>query len=176
MLILAAIVQTIAVDTSICERGFSLMNNLKTARRSSMGKPVLRMLMTVCSLGAVWKDPSKFLVKEIIEEWRAQSGRGRYEGAGWSAESLAALLGDISGGGGGGGGSGSGGGGSGGGGGGGERPLAAPTRRMNDEDDGRADVNNTSAGGLFSWLGRDAAERRGVHAGTHLGRTTMMAS
>ena len=59
MLLLAAIVQTIAVDTSICERGFSLMNNLKTARRSRMGKTLLRLLMTVCSLGAEWKDPTK---------------------------------------------------------------------------------------------------------------------
>ena len=68
-------------DTSICERGFSLMNNLKTARRSMMSKTLLRLLMTICSLGAEWKDPTKIPVTEIIEEWRAQSGRGRYEGA-----------------------------------------------------------------------------------------------
>jgi len=37
VLLIASIVQTIAVDTSICERGFSLMNNLKTAKRSQTG-------------------------------------------------------------------------------------------------------------------------------------------
>ena len=36
VLLLVAIVMCVAVDTSICERGFSLMNNLKTARRSQM--------------------------------------------------------------------------------------------------------------------------------------------
>ena len=43
-----------AIDTSICERGFSLMNLLKTAKRSRMGNELLRMLMVVCSL--VGKD------------------------------------------------------------------------------------------------------------------------
>ena len=56
------------------------MNKLKTARRSRMGKTLLRLLMTVCSLGAEWKDPAKIPVVAIIEEWRAQSKRGRYEG------------------------------------------------------------------------------------------------
>ena len=59
VLLVAAVVQIIAVDTSICERGFSLMNNLKTARRSTMGEALLRMLMTICSLGAEGKDQSK---------------------------------------------------------------------------------------------------------------------
>ena len=52
VLLLVAIVMCIAVDTSICERGFSLMNNLKTARRSRMGNQLLRILMTICSLGS----------------------------------------------------------------------------------------------------------------------------
>ena len=82
------------------------MNNLKTARRSSMKKVLLRLLMTICSLGAEWKDPTKIPVKEIIEEWRAQSTRGRYESRVWSAPALAELVGaadssDGSGGGGG---------------------------------------------------------------------------
>ena len=38
-------------------------------------------------------DPTKIPVKEIIEEWRAQSKRGRYEGAQWGAEAMAQLLG-----------------------------------------------------------------------------------
>ena len=62
----------IAVDTSICERGFSLMNNLKTAKRSTMGSEMLRILMTICTLGEEWADPSKIPVDEIIEEWRSQ--------------------------------------------------------------------------------------------------------
>ena len=43
-----------------------------------------RNALTICSLGAEWKDPSKILVKKIIEEWRAQSSRGRYESQVWS--------------------------------------------------------------------------------------------
>ena len=41
------------------------------------GKPLLRMLMTICSLGEESKDPAKIPVKKIIEERRAQSGRSR---------------------------------------------------------------------------------------------------
>ena len=72
-----------------------------------MKKALLRLLMTICSLSAEWKDPSKILVKEIIEEWRTQSSRGRYESQVWSAPALAELVGaadggDGSGGGGGG--------------------------------------------------------------------------
>ena len=89
LLLLAAIVGCIAVDTSICERGFSLMNNLKTARRSQMGNELLRMLMTICSLGKEWSDdPSKIPVDAIVEEWRSQSSKGRYESAMWSAAGL----------------------------------------------------------------------------------------
>ena len=79
VLLLALIVHTFAVDTSICERGFSTMNLLKTAKRSRMGKLLLRLLMTICELGAEWKDASKIPVAAIIEEWRNQSKRGRYE-------------------------------------------------------------------------------------------------
>ena len=53
----------------------------------------MRLLMTICSLGAEWKDPTKIPVKEIIEEWRAQSSRGRYESRVWSAPALAELVG-----------------------------------------------------------------------------------
>ena len=81
------------------------------------------------------------------------------EGTFWSAEALEELLG---------------GGGGGGGGGSSEVPLPTPTRRMSDEDNSRADVDNSTAGRLFLWLGRDAAERCGVHAGTHLGTTRMV--
>jgi uncharacterized protein (DUF488 family) len=56
ILLLVTIVMCIAVDTSICERGFSTMNNLKTARRSRMGTLLLRTLMTICELGKDWLD------------------------------------------------------------------------------------------------------------------------
>ena len=40
----------------------------------------MRMLMTICSLGEDWlKDPSSIPVEEIVEVWREQSGKGRYE-------------------------------------------------------------------------------------------------
>jgi hypothetical protein len=90
ILLLLAIIMSYAVDTSICERGFALMNNLKTARRSSMGNLLLRTLMTICELGklAGWEDPTKIPVDEIVEEWRGQSKRGRYESAMWRAAGL----------------------------------------------------------------------------------------
>ena len=175
VLLLAAIVQTIAIDTSICERGFSLMNNLKTPRRSLMGKTLLRLLMVICSLGAAWKEPSQIPVTEIIEEWRAQSARGRYEGDAWSAEAFADLQaesGSGSSGGsgnGGNGGNGNGGNGNGNGGNGGGNPVPQP-------EDGRADVDNHNASGLFSWLGRNQQQQPAGHAGTYLGTTRMEAA
>ena len=77
ILLIVAIVFTYAVDTSICERGFALMNNLKTARRSRMRDALLRTLMTICTLGKEWADPSKIPVDKIAEEWRSQSSKGR---------------------------------------------------------------------------------------------------
>jgi hypothetical protein len=79
---------TYAVDTSICERGFALMHNLKTARRSLMGNLLLRTLMTICELGKEWEDPMKIPVSEIVDEWRTQSSKGRYESAMWRAAGL----------------------------------------------------------------------------------------
>ena len=55
------------------------MNNLKTARRSLMGNLLLHILMTIGELGTEWSDPSMIPVDEIVEEWRVQSKRGRYE-------------------------------------------------------------------------------------------------
>ena len=53
-----------------------------------MGNLLLRILMTICELGQEWKDPSKIPVEEIVEEWRAQSKKGRYETAMWKKASL----------------------------------------------------------------------------------------
>jgi hypothetical protein len=89
VLLLVAIVMCIAIDTSICERGFSTMNNLKTARRSSMHTELLRVLMVICELGKEWReDPNQIPVEQIVEEWRSQSARGRYESAMWKAAGL----------------------------------------------------------------------------------------
>jgi len=88
ILLIIAVVMTFAVDTSVCERGFALMNNLKTARRSLMGNLLLRTLMTICSLGDEWCDPTKIPVDEIVEEWRKQSQKGRYESAMWREAGL----------------------------------------------------------------------------------------
>ena len=53
-----------------------------------MGDELLRMLMTICSLGVQWSDPKLIPVDAIVDEWRAQSKKGRYEGAMWSAAGL----------------------------------------------------------------------------------------
>ena len=65
-LLIVAIVFTYAVDASICERGFALMNNLKTARRSRMSDDLLRTLMMICTLGKAWADPTKIPVDKIV--------------------------------------------------------------------------------------------------------------
>ena len=86
VLLVVAIVFCFAIDTSICERGFSTMNLLKTARRSTMGDHLLRILMTICELGDLWAaDPASIPVDAIIEGWRGNSAKGRYEGAAWDA-------------------------------------------------------------------------------------------
>ena len=93
VLLLVAIVRFFAMDTSICERGFSLMNLLKTAKRSQMGTNLLRMLMTVSSLGAEWKDPAKIPVEEIIDIWREESKSGRFlNQLVWGAQALPRVL------------------------------------------------------------------------------------
>ena len=141
ILLLVAIIMSYAVDTSICERGFALMNNLKTARRSRMGGLLLRTLMIICELGKEWADPTKIPVEEIVAEWREQSARGRYEGAMWRAAGLEEPT----------------------------PAAAAGTAGAGAEDGAGADadveVDNLAAGGFFGWMGR---EQRG--AGTVLAR------
>ena len=53
-----------------------------------MGAMLLRTLMVICELGKEWLDPNKIPVEEIVEEWRAQSSRGRYESAMWTSAGL----------------------------------------------------------------------------------------
>ena len=66
------------------------MNLLKTARRSKMATKLLRMLMVICSLGDEWKDTTKIHVEEIVDVWRDQSKKGRYESVNWKAHMLSA--------------------------------------------------------------------------------------
>ena len=44
--------------------------------------------MTICELGKEWDDASKIPVDEIVEEWRSQSKKGRYESAMWKKAGL----------------------------------------------------------------------------------------
>ena len=173
VLLLVVIVMCIAVDTSVCERGFSLMNNLKTARRSRMGDGLLRILMTICSLGTEWEDPTRIPVAAIVEEWRSQTNRGRYEAAMWRAAGLEEAAGrrcegssesngnngcrGSSGVGGSSGGSSSDAGGS-----------ASGVGRFTEEDCHMADVDATQESGFFARWGEPAPQRLGELAGTHL--------
>eukprot|EP01050_Picozoa_sp_SAG11_P013001 SAG11_NODE_1488_length_4814_cov_5.777943_2_plen_129_part_00 len=76
-LFMVALSMTLATDTSICERGFSLMNRLMSAKRNRMTFQVLQMLMKICSRGQAWRDPAKIPTLRILEKWRAS--RNRYD-------------------------------------------------------------------------------------------------
>jgi hypothetical protein len=82
---LVVITLLIPVDTSECERIFSLMNDIKTPERSSMGQQNLKNLMLWHAL-AVKQVDGKFKpmdckdvpVMEILKEFRAMAGpKGR---------------------------------------------------------------------------------------------------
>ena len=168
ILLVVGVVHCFAIDTSICERGFSLMNLLKTARRSRMGNKLLRMLMSICTLGADagWKDPAKIPVQDIIDIWRDESKRGRYEGKLWKAHMLELDLGGSSSGGGGGGGSDLGGSSSGGGAGGGGSGGSARGRGGGGGDDAMGSVDARDDGGHFARPRSDVASTLGCTSGT----------
>ena len=92
ILMLVLCVHCIALDTSICERLFSLMNRLQTKVRNIMGILLLQMSMTICTLGKEWQhDSSKIPIDDILKVWRENKKKGRYEDkALWSIESLIA--------------------------------------------------------------------------------------
>ena len=60
----------VPLDTSECERGFSLMNLLKTALRNRLGSRRLNDLMRICLLGPSVED---FDPKQILA-WSVQVG------------------------------------------------------------------------------------------------------
>ena len=45
-------------------------------------------MQSIGELGKEWIDPTKIPVEEIVEEWRSQSRRGRYEAAMWKKAGL----------------------------------------------------------------------------------------
>ena len=53
-----------------------------------MRDELLRVLMTICTPGKEWADPTKIPVDKIAEEWRSQSSKGRYESAMWREAGL----------------------------------------------------------------------------------------
>ena len=126
ILLLLAIIMSYAVDTSVCERGFALMNNLKTARRSRMGNLLLRTLMTICELGKEWEDPTKIPINEIVTDWRKQSSKGRYEAAMWRAAGLEE-----------------------------PNAEGAKGAKGGADAGATTEVDNLTAGGFFGWMGRE---------------------
>jgi len=105
-----------------------------TGRPPDKTEQTTTLLMTICSLGEDWlKDPSSIPVEEIVEVWREQSGKGRYEAAMWRAAGLEE-----------------------------PRKRRERVERGEggavDEEGGLADVDNLAAGGFFGWMGRDRGE------------------
>ena len=67
----------IPADTSECERIFSLMNDIKTSERSTMGQRNLKNLMLWHRIAKELK-PQDIPVMAIIKEWRSMAGdKGR---------------------------------------------------------------------------------------------------
>ena len=70
MLKLVVIVLLIPVDTSECERVFSLMNDLKTSERNSLGQDNLKHIMlwqTVAKALSCQQVPVQAILKEFLE-------------------------------------------------------------------------------------------------------------
>jgi hypothetical protein len=76
-----------------------------------------------------WLDPTKIPVDEIVDEWRAQSSKGRYESAMWRAAGLEEP--------------------------GGERKAKGGLGQSSGELEGGEEVDNLGAGGFFGQYGRE---------------------
>ena len=83
--------------------------------------------MTICELGKEWDDPTQIPVEEIVEEWRSQSTRGRYESAMWRAAGLEEPNGKW------------------------KRGTHGAAATW----EGGEQVDNMTAGGFFGWYGRE---------------------
>jgi len=97
--------------------------------------------MTICELGKEWLNPSKIPVDEIVDEWRAQSSKGRYESAMWRAAGLEEP--------------------------GGERKAEGGLGQSSGELEGGEQVDNLGAGGFFlgsTGVSSTARTRRSSHS------------
>ena len=84
-------------------------------------------------LGKEWLDPSKIPVDEIVDEWRSQSAKGRYESAMWRAAGLEEP---------------------------GTRKANARDGGSSGELEGGEEVDNMAAGGFFGQYGRERTGAR----------------
>lgn len=80
-------------DQSCCERWVSAMNRIKSKNRTRLGAVVLNHLMLIALNGPMPKDVDWLAVLEI---WRNNSARGRYDGI-WRSDvaGVATGLDDI---------------------------------------------------------------------------------
>ena len=73
----------VPLDTSCCERWFSLMNRLKDKYRNRMSDVLLQNLMMICAHGPI--HAKDFDMAAAVTKWKTQTSRGRYTGA-WKEE------------------------------------------------------------------------------------------
>ena len=76
LLCVVALVRNFLLDTSCCERGFSVMNLLRTAVRNRLSERLCRVLMTIVLIGGEdYKHPDTVPVDEIYQIWKAEKKR-----------------------------------------------------------------------------------------------------
>ena len=76
-----------AMDTSCAERWFSLMNLIKSKRRSRMNTDLLNDLMFICTHAPKSISQLKSILLDVLVLWESESKRGRYKGK-WEEEAL----------------------------------------------------------------------------------------
>jgi len=76
LLCLVVLVRNWMLDTSCCERGFSIMNLLRSPVRNRLSQELCRALMTIALIGGEkYKHPSTVPVDEIYKVWMEQKKR-----------------------------------------------------------------------------------------------------
>lgn len=99
MLCLVALVRCWMFDTACCERGFSIMNLLRTALRNRLSERLCRVLMTINLIGGEdYKHPGTVPVERIYEEWKGMKKRRNREpndGDIYGQHEWAALMGRL---------------------------------------------------------------------------------
>ena len=81
----------VPLDTSCCERWFSLMNRLKSKYHGRMSHILIRNLMCICANGP--KKLADVDVPAAIAKWQLNSTWGRYMGM-W-AQDMAPVIADM---------------------------------------------------------------------------------